>query len=132
MSVLYWVYMETEKYSALLQGELDAVTKELQTLGVLNPKNAQDWVPTSVDTDEGEADENVSADRAEALEERTATLADFEARYNAVRSALERISAGTYGACEVCGEAIEEERLLANPSARTCKAHREEEADLPS
>ncbi len=124
--------MDTEKYKALLEGELDVVTKELQTLGVLNPDNEQDWVPTSVDTEEGEADENVSADKAEELEERTAILADLEARYNEIRSALERISAGTYGVCEISGEAIEEERLLANPSARTCKAHLEEEVDLPS
>ena len=29
----------------------------------------------------------------------------------------------TFGICEVCGKEIEEDRLLANPSARTCKKH---------
>lgn len=124
--------MDTEKYRTLLEGALDEVTKELQTLGVLNPENEQDWIATPVDTEEGEADENVSADRAEELEERTAILADLESRYNATRQALKRITDGTYGICEISGEAIEEDRLSANPSARTCKVHREEEADLPS
>jgi RNA polymerase-binding protein DksA len=34
--------------------------------------------------------------------------------------ALDRISAGTYGTCEVCGGAIPIERLEARPTARTC------------
>ena len=33
------------------------------------------------------------------------------------------IAAGTYGTCEVSGEQIEEDRLEADPAARTCKAH---------
>ena len=37
---------------------------------------------------------------------------------------------GTYGSCEISGEAIEVERLEANPAARTCKAHIEREAEL--
>ncbi|MFC7376475.1 TraR/DksA family transcriptional regulator [Brachybacterium sp. GCM10030268] len=37
-----------------------------------------------------------------------------------VRSAQERMAAGTYGRCEVCGEAIPRGRLLARPAARTC------------
>jgi len=37
--------------------------------------------------------------------------------------ALEKIKLGTYGICEICGNHIEEERLQANPSARTDKAH---------
>ena len=37
--------------------------------------------------------------------------------------ALERIEKGTYGICEVGNEEIEEDRLNANPAARTCKAH---------
>ena len=36
-----------------------------------------------------------------------------------IDAALERIKKGTYGACEACGNAIEEARLEANPAART-------------
>jgi RNA polymerase-binding transcription factor DksA len=35
-------------------------------------------------------------------------------------SALERLDAGDYGRCEVCGGAIATGRLLARPAARTC------------
>ena len=37
-----------------------------------------------------------------------------------VESALSRVSAGTYGLCEVCGRPIADERLDARPAARTC------------
>jgi RNA polymerase-binding transcription factor DksA len=50
----------------------------------------------------------------------------LEVRYNEIKSALKKIeesAPGAYGLCEVGGEQIEEDRLEANPAARTCKAH---------
>jgi len=40
-----------------------------------------------------------------------------------VDAAVERVAAGTYGVCEVCGEQINEARLEARPTARTCVQH---------
>jgi DnaK suppressor protein len=37
-----------------------------------------------------------------------------------VDQALERLGRGAYGRCEVCGEAIPQERLEARPAAATC------------
>jgi DnaK suppressor protein len=37
-----------------------------------------------------------------------------------IEHALARISTGTYGRCEACGDAIPSARLEAIPSARTC------------
>jgi len=122
--------METGTYKTALEAALRTVTEELKGLGVHNPENAEDWIATPVGTEEGEADENVAADKAEELEERSAVLADLETRYNAINRALAKIDAGTYGICEVSGEPIEEARLAANPAARTCIAHKEEEATL--
>lgn len=39
-----------------------------------------------------------------------------------VAAALERMEDGSFGACEVCGEAIPLERLRVRPMARTCVA----------
>lgn len=39
-----------------------------------------------------------------------------------VQSALHKIEIGTFGLCEVCGEEIEENRLLASPYTRFCLA----------
>lgn len=35
-------------------------------------------------------------------------------------AALDRVRAGDYGSCEVCGEVIDPARLAARPAARTC------------
>ncbi len=40
-----------------------------------------------------------------------------------VDSALERMADGTYGLCEECHDAIEKDRLLANPLVRYCLDH---------
>jgi RNA polymerase-binding protein DksA len=37
-----------------------------------------------------------------------------------VEEALQRIRVGTYGECETCGDAIERDRLDANPIAKRC------------
>lgn len=37
-----------------------------------------------------------------------------------IKAARERLSAGTYGICADCGEAIAYERLLAYPTAKRC------------
>lgn len=42
------------------------------------------------------------------------------ARLRQIEEALRRIEEGTYGICEVCGEPIEEARLLAQPFATKC------------
>lgn len=47
-------------------------------------------------------------------------LRQAAARVEEVDQALERLDAGTYGTCEVCGQPIGAERLAARPSARAC------------
>ena len=44
-----------------------------------------------------------------------------------LREAIERMDQGIYGLCEECNEPIKLERLKANPAARTCVEHAEEE-----
>lgn len=94
---------------------------ELASIGRVNPDNPADWeaVPQEGET----ADINVQADQIEEYEGNTAVLKQLETRHNDVLSALKKIEEGTYGACEICGAPIEEERLNALPEARTCMAH---------
>src|SRR5688572_5691771 len=40
-----------------------------------------------------------------------------------VDAALERAATGRYGVCETCGKPIDEARLEARPTARTCVHH---------
>lgn len=117
-------------YKAKLEEEKQRLTTELTTLGVQNPQAEEDWVPTPEDVARSEADPNIVADQSENWAERRGTLDALETRLNNVNRALKKIEAGTFGTCEISGEPIEEDRLEANPAARTCKAHIEDEAAL--
>ena len=49
-----------------------------------------------------------------------ALIRQVEEHLAEVDAAMQRVTAGTYGTCEVCGEHIPDERLEARPTARTC------------
>lgn len=122
--------IDNNAYKARLEEMLTEVVEELQTIGVHNPENPADWIAVPEELELTEADENVAADRVEEWNERTATLSALETRYNNIKRAQQKIVDGAFGICEIGGEEIEEDRLNANPSARTCKAHMEEEGTL--
>lgn len=118
--------MDTARYKTRLEEELATLEKEMRSLGVQNKEAAQDWVERTDDMDTVSADPNDVADRTEEYDTRRAELSELEGRWNDVRDALKKIKDGNYGVCEVSGEPIEEDRLEANPAARTCKAHIDE------
>jgi RNA polymerase-binding transcription factor DksA len=122
--------IDTAKYKTMLETDLEGLTAELKDIGIHDPKNTENWIERANDLEADSADPNDVADRTEEWDERRATVAVLEARYNNVTRALEKMENGTYGTCEVGGEEIEEDRLDANPAARTCKKHLEEESSL--
>lgn len=121
---------DTSIFKERLDAELAIITSELQELGIHNPEVEEDWIASAQDGDIFEADENVAADRAEDLEERAATIAALEVTYNNIVRARSKIELDAYGTCEICATPIEEARLEADPSARTCMAHLANEQDL--
>lgn len=123
--------IDTDNMKAALKEELSLVTGELKGLGIHNPQAKEDWIPTPRDVGEPDADPNVVADQSEDWVERRGTLDALEARYNNINRALEKIEKGNYGVCEICGEEIGEDRLAANPAARTCREHMNDEHTLP-
>ena len=54
---------------------------------------------------------------------RGGTSAQVAALIAEVDAALERLAAGTFGACDVCHDPIEPDRLMADPLIRTCIDH---------
>jgi len=118
--------MKTNFYKEKLEEELILLTKELKTVGKINPDNPIDWEATGsmeTNTNDDHSDSNDNADNQEEFGERNAILNDLEIRYNNVKKALRRIAEGNFGKCEVCGKEIEAERLKANPAATTCLDH---------
>jgi DnaK suppressor protein len=105
-----------EKEKALVEGEI-------KTVGSSDPNNPKDFSATSNDMDIDRADDNELADKMEELEDNGGILDSLEKQLKDINYALEKITKGTYGICEVSGEPIEHERLLANPAARTSMKH---------
>lgn len=113
------------KFKDLLLAEEKKLEEELATVGRKNPDNPADWEATP-SYNESSSDLNDFSDSIESFETNTAILKQLETQLVDVKSALERIEDGTYGVCEISGELIEEDRLEANPAARTCKEHMNE------
>ena len=91
----------------LLEAERDALRAELADLGGLD-YDANFADSSQVTAERGETEALANSLR-ESLEE--------------VERAIGKLDAGTYGLCEVCGEAIAPARLEAMPAARYCITH---------
>ena len=72
------------------------------------------------DFDENFAD---SGQVAAEMGENLTLAASLRDQLEDVEHALERIDAGTYGTCEVCGTDVTQARLEAMPATRYCIAH---------
>ena len=100
-------------YVALLQAEKAELHAQLIELGFGSQGD------TGLNYDSNFADSSqVTAERGEA--ERLAT--ELRETLDEVEAAIERLEAGTYGLCEVCGKPIGAARLEAMPAARLCIA----------
>lgn len=115
--------IDTQHFEQKLLEEKTKLIAELETVGRVNPNNPEDWEPIVAEKGDSTADPNDSADTIEEYEGNNALISELEIQLKDINSALEKIKTGTYGVCEISGHPIEIERLEANPSARTCKAH---------
>ena len=106
-----------------LEKEKKLLEEELEKVGRKNPDNLSDWEAVETDKDTSQADENTTADNIEDYEENRAIVNTLETRYQDIESALNKIADNTYGFCQICNEAIDIERLEANPSAKSCRKH---------
>ena len=119
-----------EPYKTTLESALVTIEKELETIATKDNVTG-DWVAVPDGSEIGNPDENVEADAVEEWNERRAVLAQLETRYRNIIRALKKFEAGTYGICEISGEPIEDDRLQANPAARTNLANIDRERELP-
>lgn len=121
---------DNTKYKVELEEISNNLITELQSLGVQNQRVRQDWIPVPDEPSDTEPDANDLGDRSEEWQAIRGTLDLLETRLNNVKRALQKIEKGTFGTCEICGQQIEEDRLAANPAARTCIKHLAEEDNL--
>lgn len=114
--------IDTEIIKKKLEEEKGRLEKELSTVAH-EKKEGGAWEAMGTLVDESDqADPNDVADKIEEFETNQAITESFKEELREVNQALLKIEAGTYGVCEICGKPIEENRLEANTSARTCIA----------
>ena len=110
-----WTAAETDAVRDELQDDLQRLRKELD----LSARELQDLLRDGVDgagndqADVGSTSLERDAEMSLAANQRELLLQ--------TEKALGRLDAGTYGICEVCGEAIGKLRLQAFPRATLCK-----------
>ncbi len=114
--------MNTEEYKNKLIEEKALVEEQLNGFGAKKDPETGNWEATPDEADAPESDENDLGDKFEDYNLENEKVETLESRLSDINSALEKIQNGNYGTCEVCGGKIEEDRLAANPAARTCKA----------
>jgi RNA polymerase-binding transcription factor DksA len=115
--------INTEHYKKLLEEEKKTTEESLADIARFNSEIGTWEAIPDLELVNENMDDNDAADRFEDFEERTSIVNIFQARLTDINDALKKIEEGKYGICEISGAPIEEDRLNANPAARTCKAH---------
>jgi RNA polymerase-binding transcription factor DksA len=122
--------MDLNQYKTRLEEEKTKLTKELESFARPNKTEKGDWEAVREDDPSGATSSDDVAEELENMNERKATEGPLEQQLTKVNLALKKIIEGKFGLCEVNGEPIEEDRLEADPTARTCKEHMNEEDNL--
>lgn len=107
-----------EEERTRLQRVRDGLAEETQAAGAGGGDSSElssvDQHPADVGTEEFEREKDLSI------------LEQLENDLVAVDRAFERLEAGDYEKCEVCGKPIGDERLEARPTATMCIDHQQE------
>ena len=119
--------LNIEKLKAKLEAEKARLEDDLSGIAHKNPKNPKDWEAVPAETGE-DTFRDEEADRIETLEERQAEIIPLEKQLRNIERALAHIADDTYGRCEICQTPIGTARLEANPEARTCRQHLDQES----
>jgi DnaK suppressor protein len=109
--------LDTKRFRTLLLEERERLVGAIDFLREENPGSIEDETG-----EETQGDQHL-ADAATATHDREVDYGledDAENVLRQIDEALERIEAGTYGTCRVCGRPIGEERLEARPWTDLC------------
>jgi len=108
----------TEELKTKLEEQKNSLQKELETFASQDPNSKNNWDAKYPNREDGDKEEE--ADEVQEYDNMLSLEHSLETKLRDVNMALEKISNGGYGVCEVCGKEIGEERLLACPEAKTC------------
>lgn len=111
-----------EYFKKLLEKEKNQLLSQLKRFAWRSNKT-DDWQPKPNEINIQTSEYGEVSDAIDEMAKRIEIEKSLEGSLHDVNSALNKIEKGTYGVCEKKGEPISEERLKANPTARTCSDH---------
>lgn len=114
---------ELKAYKDKLKKETEELENNLSQFAKKDPEIAGDWDAKFPSFGDVRSDQDENANKVEEYENRKGLEHELEKRLADINSALEKITAGSYGICEKCGKSVKKERLEVNPEARFCKKH---------
>ena len=106
-----------------LKEEREEIVEELKSFAKEDDDIEGNWDSIYPDYNQGDAGGEVKENEAMEVEEYSSRLPiehSLELKLKAINLALKKMEEGNYGTCEKCNDPIDEERLKAYPSARTC------------
>ena len=109
-----------KKIQDKLETERTSLLAELQVESTPSPDESDG--KTAKFPDYGDSDEENASEVAD-FATNLPVERQFEASLQSVDAALKRLADGTYGQCLHCGKPIDDERLIAMPTALTCVEH---------
>ncbi|MEK7502828.1 MAG: TraR/DksA C4-type zinc finger protein [Patescibacteria group bacterium] len=115
--------LDLDYYQKLLEEEKTKLEGELGDIAHRNPDAPEDWEANYPEPSVNSPAPDEKADQEEEFANISGQESALEDRLHDINEALERINHGTFGICAVGKEEIGEDRLRANPAARTCIKH---------
>ncbi len=113
--------IDIQKQKEKLLEEKAKIEGELSGIAVKDERGV--WQTKQVENNDLIADRQEVAEAVTEFQENESFAEDLKNQMADIDEALANIEKGNYGICVVCEKPIEEDRLEANPPAKTCKAH---------
>lgn len=111
--------IETQKKRLI--DEKNKIEGELSSIAIKDEHGV--WQSKNVEPGDSKADDEELAEAATEFQTNESIAEDLKNQIADINEALVNIETGSYGVCVECQKPIEEDRLVANPPARTCKIH---------
>src|SRR3989344_3100678 len=118
--------LNLDNYQKLLEEEKNKLEGELGEIAHRNPDAPADWQTSYPEQSVNSPAPDEKADQDEEFANTSGQESALEERLLDINDALDRIKHGTFGICAVGKEEMGEDRLQANPAARTCIKHASE------
>ncbi len=114
-----------EELKIRLENELLEIKRELSEIAIVDPNSPDGYSAIETNTEYDVPDGADLASEMSNIHNNNSIMNILIERKREIEGALERMKDGSFGNCEICGNKIEDKRLLINAAATKCIKHME-------